>query len=266
MAVKVIVSGAAGRMGQTVCRAVIEDEALELVAAVDKDARAIGKPVCGDADISKRCVLISDDLQGALAENPDVMIDFTHPSTVLGNIDAAIAAGVHCVVGTTGMSQDDINDIGQRIAGTGVNILVAPNFAIGAVLMIKMCEVAAGYMEDCEIIELHHDKKADAPSGTAIKTAEAIGRAGEARLKPGEKETVECARGGAYKGVHIHSVRLPGLVAHQEVIFGGVAQTLTIRHDTTDRTSFMPGVVLAAREIGNRPGLTYGLEHFLDLA
>jgi 4-hydroxy-tetrahydrodipicolinate reductase len=265
MQIKVVVSGAAGRMGQEVCRAVIGDPALELAAAIDKDPRSHGKPVCADVDMTTRCAEISGDLKAALAGSPDVMIDFTHPSAVMGNIDAAVAAGVHCVVGTTGISMDDINDLDLRIAGTGVNILIAPNFAIGAVLMIKMSEVAAGYMEACEIIELHHDKKADAPSGTAIKTAEAIGRAETARLKPGEKETIDGARGAATRGVHIHSVRLPGLVAHQEVIFGGVGQTLTIRHDTIDRTSFMPGVLLAAKEVGNRPGLTYGLEGYLDL-
>lgn len=252
-------------MGQEVCRAVIKDPELELVAAIDSDKRAQGRPVCADVEMTTRCAEITGNLSAALADKPDVMIDFTHPTAVMGNVEAAITAGVHCVIGTTGMSPDNINDLKLRIAGTGVNILVAPNFAIGAVLMIKMCEVAAGYMEDCEIIELHHDQKADAPSGTAIKTAEAIGRANKARLKPGEKETIEGARGAGTHGVHIHSVRLPGLVAHQEVIFGGVGQTLTIRHDTTDRTSFMPGVLLAAKEVGNRPGLTYGLEGYLDL-
>lgn len=266
MAISVMVSGAAGRMGQTVCRAVIEDPDLELIAAVDKDKRSAGTAVCGDSDVSKRCVLISNDRDAALAIKPDVMIDFTHPSAVLGNVEAAIDAGVHCVVGTTGMSEDDISELRLRIAGTGVNILIAPNFAIGAVLMIKMAETAARYMDTCEIIELHHNQKADAPSGTAIKTAQAIGWAAVDRLKPGEKEILECARGATDYGVHIHSVRLPGLVAHQEVIFGGVAQTLSIRHDTTDRTSFMPGVVLAAKEVGKRPGLTYGLESYLDLS
>jgi 4-hydroxy-tetrahydrodipicolinate reductase len=194
------------------------------------------------------------------------MVDFTHPDSVRGNLKAAIRAGAHCVVGTTGFSDADLAEIASEVDGSKSNVLIAPNFAIGAVLMMQMAKMAAAHMDDCEIIELHHDKKADAPSGTAAKTAALIGNSSHAeRLKPGEKETLDGARGAFVSGIHIHSVRLPGLVAHQEVIFGGQGQTLTIRHDSIDRTSFMPGVIIAVRAIADHPGMTYGLETFLNI-
>lgn len=262
MATKIMVAGAAGKMGQEVCRAVNADPDLELVAAFDPNSLACGLDVGSGA----KQVLIESDQAAAFAAAPEVMIDFTHPSVVKANVMAAIEAGVHCVVGTTGLTDIDLAEIGAAADKKKVNVLVAPNFAIGAILMMEMAKTAAKFMESAEIIELHHDQKADAPSGTALKTAAGIaGRADESRLKPGERETLAGARGGVINGVHIHSVRLPGLVAHQEVIFGGAGQTLTIRHDTIDRTSFMPGVILAAKAIFDHPGLTYGLEHYLDL-
>ena len=265
MAIRVVVSGAAGRMGREVCKAILSDSELELAYAVDINKQAIGQKPCSD-DIVPRCVEISGDLAAALRDNVDVMVDFTHPSSVKNNLETAIAAGVNCVIGTTGMTEDELSDIRLKLAGTGVNVMVAPNFAIGAVLLMQMAKTAALYMDTCEIIELHHDRKADAPSGTALKTAEGINFAAGQRLKPGEQESLPGARGAYSNGVHSHSVRLPGLVAHQEVIFGGTGQTLSIRHDTIDRTSFMPGVVLAVKEVGAHPGLTYGLEHFLDIS
>jgi 4-hydroxy-tetrahydrodipicolinate reductase len=257
VSIKVVVCGAAGRMGREVCRAVIADPELKLYGACDSSLSFAGEEVGH--------VVLSGSLSEELVKKPEVVVDFTVPSSVLDNIKAAADAGAHCVVGTTGLSKEDLAEITAYIKPKNVNVLVAPNFAIGAVLMMELSKTAAKYMETCEIIELHHDLKADAPSGTAIKTAEGLPGQPGSRLKPGEKETLEGARGAFANGVHVHSVRLPGLVAHQEVIFGGLGQTLTIRHDSIDRTSFMPGVVLAIKEIGKHPGLTYGLENFLDI-
>jgi 4-hydroxy-tetrahydrodipicolinate reductase len=213
--IRVAVAGAAGRMGETVCRAVEGAEDMELVARADP---ALGTTV---AD--------------ALAERPEVLVDFTIPDTVLANAREAIAAGVHVVVGTTGFDIDELRGL------TGANAFVAPNFAIGAVLMIRFAVEAAKHMAKAEIIELHHDSKVDAPSGTAARTAALMGG-----------------------DVPIHSVRLPGLVAHQEVILGDLGQTLTIRHDSTDRESFMPGVLLAIRKVGSlSESPVVGLEHLL---
>ena len=264
MAIRVLVNGACGKMGRETCQTIISDPELELYIACDNNSAYLGKDIGDLLGTGSSGVTVEADFPAALAKNPDVMIDFTHPSSVKTNIDAAINAGVDCVIGTTGLTREDLKSIERAAAEHRVNVLVAPNFAIGAVLMMKMAETAARYLTACEIIELHHDKKADAPSGTALKTAESIGRGGDERLKPGEAETRTGARGAVVKGVHIHSVRLPGLVAHQEVVFGGTGQTLTIRHDSIDRTSFMPGVILAVKKIKEHPGLTYGLDEFLD--
>ncbi len=196
------------------------------------------------------------------------MVDFTHPSVVAANLRTALAAGVDCVVGTTGLPQAAVQEL-AAIAPEGTCLFVAPNFAIGAVLMMRFAEQAARFMHSVEIVELHHDRKADAPSGTAVRTAQLIAAArGKAPETPGretELPGMEGARGAVVDGVHVHSVRLPGLVAHQEVAFGGQGQTLTIRHDSIDRTSFMPGVVLAIREVGGRSGLVVGLEQLLGI-
>ena len=211
----VAVAGAAGRMGQTVCRAVESADDMQLVARAD--------PALGAS------------LAQALAERPAVLVDFTVPETAAANAREAVAAGVHVVIGTTGFDLDQLRGL------TGANVLVAPNFAIGAVLMMQFAAQAAKHMARAEIIELHHDRKLDKPSGTAARTAALMG---------GE--------------VPIHSVRLPGLVAHQEVILGDVGQTLTIRHDSTDRESFMPGVLLAIRRVGElTESPVVGLEQLL---
>jgi 4-hydroxy-tetrahydrodipicolinate reductase len=219
--IRVAVTGAAGRMGQTVCDAVAGADDMELVARVDP--------------------ALDTTLAQALAQRLDVLVDFTVPTTAVANAREAVAAGVHVVIGTTGF------DPGELADATGANIFIAPNFAIGAVLMMQFATTAARHMRKAEIIELHHDSKVDAPSGTAARTA--------ALMRDVAPE------GG---DVPIHSVRLPGLVAHQEVILGDVGQTLTIRHDSTDRTSFMPGVLLAVRKV---PTLSQsplvGLEHLL---
>jgi len=178
-----------------------------------------------------------------------------------------VAHAIHVVVGTTGLRTEDLDEIARLMEDEGgeSNVVVAPNFAIGAVLMQRFAAMAARYFPAVEVIELHHDGKADAPSGTSLATARRIAEATDGRARDAGHESVQGVRGGAVDGVRIHSVRLPGLVAHQEVLFGGDGQTLTIRHDSTDRSSFMPGVLLAVREVSTRPGLTLGLEPLLDL-
>jgi 4-hydroxy-tetrahydrodipicolinate reductase len=218
--IRVAVAGAAGRMGQTVCDAVTGADDMELVARVDP--------------------ALDTTLAQALSERPDVLVDFTVPTTAVANTREAVAAGVHVVIGTTGFDPGQLSDLSDAKA----NIFIAPNFAIGAVLMMQFATAAAQHMRKAEIIELHHDSKVDAPSGTAARTASLMS--------------------DALGDVPIHSVRLPGLVAHQEVIFGDVGQTLTIRHDSTDRTSFMPGVLLAIRRVSTLPeSPTIGLEQLL---
>ena len=220
--IRVAVSGAAGRMGQTVCEAV--------EAATDVELTAKADPALGV------------DLAAALGE-ADVVVDFSTPDTALDNVRACLDAGVHAVVGTTGF---DLDELRAAAEGGEANCFVAPNFAIGAVLLMEAAQLIARHMPECEIVELHHDRKLDAPSGTAKRTAELIRAAGGNVHEP------------------IHSVRLPGLVAHQEVVFGGEGQTLSIRHDSIDRRSFMPGVLLAVRRVGDLPDrFTVGLEQLL---
>jgi 4-hydroxy-tetrahydrodipicolinate reductase len=221
--IRVAVAGAAGRMGETVCAAVAGADDMELVARADP--------------------ALDTSLADALAAGPDVLVDFTIPSTALENARQAVAAGVHVVIGTTGFDAAELEDL----RGAGANVFVAPNFAIGAVLMMQFAAQAAKHMARAEIIELHHDKKLDKPSGTAARTASLISDAA-----------------GSHYEVPIHSVRLPGLVAHQEVILGDVGQTLTIRHDSVDRVSFMPGVLLAIRRVATlSDSPVVGLEHLL---
>jgi len=253
--IKVLVSGAAGRMGREAVAALAAEPDIDVVAAVD--------PLHAGEDIGG--VTAVADLAAAIADaGPDVMVDFTHPSVVEGTVRTALAAGVDCVVGTTGLALDVLTSLASE-APNGTCLFVAPNFAIGAVLMMRFAADAARFMPHAEIIELHHDRKADSPSGTAIRTAGLIAAARTSvPTVPGrETESADGARGALVDGVFVHSVRLPGLVAHQEVLFGGQGQTLTIRHDSIDRTSFMPGVVLAVREVGSREGLIVGLENLM---
>jgi 4-hydroxy-tetrahydrodipicolinate reductase len=224
--IKVAVSGAAGRMGQTVCAAVDGADDMELVARADPQ---LGVP-----------------LADAIAEaGPDVVVDFSVPASAFDNARLCLERDAHAVVGTTGMAADDLARLRELASRSTANCFVAPNFAIGAVLMMEAAKLAAAHMPDCEIIELHHEQKLDAPSGTAKRTAELIEAA------------------GGRKQIPIHSVRLQGLVAHQEVIFGGLGQTLSIRHDSISRESFMPGVLLAVRKVGGLNGLVVGLEQLL---
>ncbi|HEY7150335.1 MAG TPA: 4-hydroxy-tetrahydrodipicolinate reductase [Solirubrobacterales bacterium] len=225
--IRVVVSGAAGRMGEAVCEAVAEADDMELAGRADPSL---------DAPLA------------AALEDADVVVDFTTPAAALDNVRACLAADVHAVVGTTGFDLDELKSAAEQAAGDGkaTRVFAAPNFAIGAVLMMEMARQAARHMPECEIVELHHEAKVDAPSGTAKRTAALIQEAGGRVHEP------------------IHSVRLPGLVAHQEVIFGGEGQTLSIRHDSTDRRSFMPGVLLAVRRVAALPDpFTVGLEQLL---
>ena len=260
--IEVIVTGAAGRMGREVVRAVTAADGMRVAAAVDTSGGATAVD-----DGAGGAVAVSGDLAAALrGAGPRVLVDFTVPAAVEKNVAAALAAGVHCVVGTTGVSQDRWREM-SAAAPKDVCLFVAPNFAIGAVLMMRFAQTAARYMPSVEVIELHHDRKLDAPSGTALRTASLIAMArAQAPVSPGrETEVAPCARGALVESVSVHSVRLPGLMAHQEVIFGGVGQTLTIRHDSIDRTSFMPGVVLAVGEVVSRSGLVVGLEELMGL-
>lgn len=260
---KVLVSGAAGRMGRAVLKAVLDDADLELVGAVD----IVGGADAGElAGAAANGVLVETDLAAALTRlQPDVMIDFTRPDVVYGNVLTALAHKVSPVVGTTGLTEEQKAAIKAAADENETPAFIAPNFAIGAVLMMLMSRMAAKYMPDVEIIELHHDNKLDAPSGTAVQTAAMIAevRAPHVQGHPDEEEKIAGARGAEYEGMRIHSVRLPGYVAHQEVIFGGLGQTLSIRHDSLNRESFMPGVVLAAKKVRELTSLTVGLDKLL---
>jgi len=253
-------------MGMEVIRAIKKETDIKLVAAVD--VAQVGIDAGMDAGVGPSGMQISKDLDRAIKDSrPDVVVDFTHPNAVMNNTRTILENKVHAVIGTTGLTDNDLNEIKKLCSSNKVNCIVAPNFAIGAVLMMMFSKTAAKYMPNVEIIELHHDKKADAPSGTALKTAELILQSDAAKVlikgKPAETEKLNGARGGSMQGIHIHSVRLPGFVASQEVIFGGVGQTLTIRHDSLSRESFMPGVIIAVRKIKSVEGLVYGLENLL---
>ena len=245
---KVGVLGARGKVGQEVCKAVSAADDLELVAEVDAD----------------------DDIDALVAGGAQVVVDFTHPDVVMDNLEFLVDHGIHAVVGTTGFDEDRLATLrGWLEKSPATGVLVAPNFSIGAVLMMRFSAEAARFFESVEIVELHHPDKVDAPSGTARRTAELVAAARRgADLGPVPDATstsLDGARGAEVDGIHVHGLRVRGLVAHQEVVFGGLGETLTIRHDSLDRASFTPGVLLGVREIASRPGLTVGLEHFLPL-
>lgn len=253
--IRVAVTGALGRMGSEVVKAVSGDAELQLSAAVDAAGGA--GAVAGETPVL-------DDVSRLNPSAVDVIVDFTVADAAVRNIDWALANGVHAVVGTTGIKPAELERIGRSASSGPAHVLIAPNFAIGAVMMMKLSRVAASAFDQCEIIEYHHRGKRDAPSGTAIATARAVSDEMDASPVPGSSERdVPGTRGGTAGRVHVHSVRLDGFVASQEVVFGSRGQTLTIRHDTTDRSCFMPGVLLAVKAVGDLPGLTVGLEDLI---
>jgi len=258
--IKVVVTGAAGKMGRAVVEAVTEDVEVELVGAIDQNPSEQSNL---ELKVKAGISFAGDPAQTIKDTNADVLVDFTNGDSAITNAEAACENGANVIIGTTGLSSGDIEKLDKFANKTGRNILLAPNFAIGAVLMMKVAETIAPYAERAEIIELHHDKKIDAPSGTAKMTAENISLTLDTTPLPKDDEFI--ARGERVGDVPVHSVRLPGLVAHQEVIFGFKGQTLTIRHDSIDRVSFMPGVLLAIKRISEFPGFTYGLAKYLDL-
>jgi 4-hydroxy-tetrahydrodipicolinate reductase len=265
------VVGAGGRMGQEVCHAVASAPDLDLAAAVDP-AHA-GAPLTGLIGSDGRGLTIAERPEALSTAGVDVVVDFTRVDAARANLAFCADRGIHAVVGTTGFAADDLAELSARFGPDDApNCIVAPNFAIGAVLMMKFAAMAAPWFEATEIIELHHGGKIDAPSGTALATASRMAEARSAarteEFAPDATKTVmlEGARGATGPaGVRIHSVRLPGLVAHQEVILGATGQTLIIRHDSTDRRSFMDGVLLAVRRVSTLPGLTVGLDTLLEL-
>jgi 4-hydroxy-tetrahydrodipicolinate reductase len=241
-------------MGRTVCEAVAGAEDLQLVAAVDP--AHVGQTVEGS--------LVHGTIETLADAGTQVAVDFTHPDAVMDDARWCLAKGIHIVIGTTGLTPGDLEELRGLAAASDANAFVAPNFAVGAVLMMRFAAEAARHFDAAEVIELHHDHKADAPSGTALATARAIAQArAGAWTAPGGDDAHPGARGADVDGVRVHGVRLPGLLAHQEVLFGGPGQTLSIRHDTTDRASFMPGVLMAIRAVTDRPGLTVGLDALL---
>lgn len=246
--IRVGVLGSEGKVGQAIVAAVEAADDLTYSTGVDK----------------------GDSLEKFVESSTQVVVDFTHPDVVMGNLEFLIRNGIHAVVGTTGFTDERLETVrGWLAENPGVGMLIAPNFAIGAVLSMRFAQQAARFFDSVEVIELHHPHKADAPSGTAYRTAELIAeareQAGVGRSPDATTTELEGARGADVDGVRVHSVRLAGLVAHQEVLFGTQGETLTIRHDSIDRTSFVPGVLLGVRDIGARPGLTVGLEELMDL-
>jgi 4-hydroxy-tetrahydrodipicolinate reductase len=259
--VRVGVVGAAGRMGAEVCRAVAAANDLELVAAVDP-SRA-GEALADVAGVA-RDLRVAEELTALRAADVEVAVEFTGPGSVGTNLCWLLEHGIHAVVGATGIGVDDLARAEVLARDGTANALLAPNFAIGAVLLMRFAAEAARHLPHVEVIELHHDRKVDAPSGTALRTAELIDEARAVTPEvPLGDEAHPGARGADHAGVRVHSVRLPGLVAHQEVIFGGQGQTLTLRHDSLDRSSFMPGVLLACRRVADLDGLVVGLDHVL---
>ena len=243
--IKVGVLGARGRMGSEVVKAVTEATDLELVAALD----------------------LGDSLDALVANGAQVVVDFTTPDSVMANLEFLIGNNINAVIGTTGFDDARIAKITSLLTSSKSGVLIAPNFAIGAVLMMEFATKAAKYFESAEIIELHHPNKVDAPSGTAARTAELMSKsrkeAGLAPMPDATSTSLDGARGATVGDIPVHSVRLRGLVAHQEVLLGGIGETLTIRHDSIDRVGFMPGVLLGVRQVVTHPGLTFGLENFM---
>ena len=245
---RVAVIGSAGKVGEQICIGIEQADDLELVARIDQD----------------------DSIDELVSARAEAIVDFTHPDAVMDTLEFCISNGIHCVVGTTGFTDERLQTVRGWLADNpSVGVLIAPNFAIGAVLMMYFAQLAAKYYETAEVIELHHPTKADAPSGTAGRTASLIAaarnEAGLGAMPDATSTGIVGARGADVDGVRVHSVRMRGMIAHQEVIFGAQGEVLTIRHDSMDRTSFVPGVLLGVRQVGEHPGLTVGIEEYMGL-
>lgn len=263
--IKVAVTGALGKVGREVINAVSENKEIKLVAAIDKFE--IGKDI-GEILFNKKLdIKISNDIEKTFAETkPDVVVDFTQPSVIFDNTKKYLNMGVSPVIGTTGLQPEQIEELKNLSEEKNVSCLIAPNFSTGAVLMMKFAKEAAKYFDNAEIIELHHNQKKDAPSGTAIKTAELMAEENSCFTigNCDEKETLTGARGAVAKSnIHIHSVRMPGYSASQEVIFGAAGQILTIRHDTSDRKCYIPGILLAVKYVSEHKEFVYGLDNIM---
>lgn len=269
--IPVVVNGATGKMGREVIKAVAQAEDMTLLGAISRNPEYMGQDIgeiigCGALEVP-----IIPDLEATLAQaaqerQPPVLVDFTHPDAVYDNVRSAIAYGVRPVIGTTGLSAEQIAELADFADKASTGCLIIPNFSIGVVLMQQAAIQASQYFDHVEIIELHHNRKADAPSGTALQTAQLLAELGKTFNPPAVPETEKLpgARGSvADEGIRIHSVRLPGLVAHQEVIFGAPGEIYTLRHDTSDRACYMPGVLLAIRQVTQLKSLVYGLEKLL---
>ncbi len=264
MALKVGVIGASGKMGKNICASILAEDNLELTAAFDRSNQ--GQDIGLLANGRENGVLIAKRIEDILDKQlVDVIVDFTIAAAAVENIPKVLKAGINLVVGTTGISEEEWAEYDKLAKENNVGLFFAANYAIGAVLMMQFAETAAKYLPDVEVIELHHDQKLDAPSGTAVTTLKRMAavRGEKVQGNPDEYEKIAGARGGEYAGMHVHSVRLPGYVAHQEVIFGGVGQTLTIRHDSLSRESFMPGVMLAIKKVVTFKGLVRDLDSIM---
>jgi 4-hydroxy-tetrahydrodipicolinate reductase len=264
--IKIILAGPRGKMGQEALKMIDDTVNFELVAAVDSKNNGWQVNDLPGAPHSMRAT-VYDDLETCLQEvDADVLVDLTRPDIGKKHLETALNHGLRTVIGTTGFTNEDLDRLRALAEERETGAIIAPNFAIGAILMMKFSQMAAKYLPDIEIIEKHHDQKLDAPSGTALKTAQLITevREGKSQGHPDEREDLPGARGAEMQGIRIHSVRLPGLVAHQEVMFGGEGQLLTIRHDSMNRASFMPGVKMAVENVMNIEGLVYGLENIME--
>lgn len=263
--IKIVVAGARGKMGSEAVQMVLNEPGFDLVGAVDlHDNHKMMTEIDGMPDVNVR---LFEDMSECLQETkPDVLVDLTAPEVGKRHMKIALEHGVRPVVGTTGFTEEDVVQLTELAEREKTGAIIAPNFAIGAVLLMKFSQMAAKYLADVEIIEQHHDRKLDAPSGTAVKTAQMISEVRDSRKQghPDEKETISGARGAEIDGMHIHSVRLPGLIAHQEVIFGGEGQSLTMRHDSYHRSSFMPGIKLAVNHVIGISTLIYGLDQIIQ--
>ncbi len=262
---KIVMSGICGKMGSSISRELLKEEEIELIGGLDviNEGADIGEFLTG----KKNGYMIYSSYDKVKKLNPDIIVDFTNADAAKKNINWAIDNSIDIIVGTTGLKKEDLEIIEKKASNATSKTLIVPNFSIGAVIMIKISKMISKYFDGCEIIELHHDRKIDAPSGTSLFSAEEIGNCkkfSKSRLKKDEEEKVNGSRGGFVNGIHIHSIRLPGLLAHQNIIFGSKGQTLSLKHDSFDRASFYPGVVLAIKNMEKLPGYTFGLDELVD--